>query len=52
VNARVPLGEMVGYLKHLRSMTQGRGNFVMAVEGWERMQGPRAREVEKSIKGE
>ncbi|KAA8907439.1 P-loop containing nucleoside triphosphate hydrolase protein [Sphaerosporella brunnea] len=51
VNAIVPLGEMVGYLKHLRAMTQGRGTFVMELEGWERMQGPRAREVEKGIRG-
>ncbi|KAI5856418.1 P-loop containing nucleoside triphosphate hydrolase protein [Tricharina praecox] len=52
VNATVPLGEMVGYLKHLRAMTQGRGTFVMELEGWERMQGPRAREVEKAMRGE
>jgi len=52
VNATVPLGEMVGYLKHLRAMTQGRGTFVMELEGWERMQGPRAREVERDMKGE
>jgi elongation factor G len=51
VNATVPLGEMIGYLKHLRAMTQGRGNFVMELSGWERMQGPRAREVEKGIRG-
>lgn len=52
VHARVPLGEMVGYLKHLRAMTQGRGTFVMSLEGWERMQGPRARDVEKGMRGE
>ena len=52
VNARVPLGEMVGYLRHLRAMTQGRGTFGMSLEGWERMQGPRAKEVEKEMKGE
>jgi elongation factor G len=52
VNARVPLGEMVGYLKHLRAMTKGSGTFVMSLEGWERMQGPRAKEIEKGLRGE
>jgi translation elongation factor EF-G len=33
VNATVPLGEMVGYLKHLRAMTQGCGTFVMERPG-------------------
>jgi elongation factor G len=35
--ARVPLKEMVGYLKHLRSLTQGRGTFVMTVDRFEKM---------------
>ena len=52
VNATVPLGEMVGYLKHLRAMTQGRGTFIMELEGWERMQGSRAKEVERAMRGE
>ena len=52
VHARVPLGEMVGYLKHLRGMTKGSGTFVMALDGWQRMQGPRAREVERGLRGE
>jgi elongation factor G len=41
VKAKVPLAEMVGYLKHLRSATQGRGTFVMAVENFERVSGNR-----------
>ena len=41
VIARVPLKEMVGYLKHLRSMTAGRGTFLMSVADWERVTGPR-----------
>lgn len=35
VHARVPLREMVGYLKTLRSMTQGRANFTMEVDEYE-----------------
>jgi elongation factor G len=41
VTARVPLKEMVGYLKHLRSLTAGRGTFVMSVDKFERLSGPR-----------
>jgi elongation factor G len=41
VTARVPLKEMVGYLKHLRSMTGGRGTFVMSVDKFERLYGKR-----------
>lgn len=37
ITARVPLKEMVGYLKHLRSLTAGRGTFVMSVDRFERM---------------
>jgi elongation factor G len=32
---------MVGYLKHLRSMTGGRGTFVMSVDKFERLYGQR-----------
>lgn len=45
VVARVPLKEMVGYLKHLRSLTQGRGGFVMAVDRFERMGAQRMKVV-------
>lgn len=37
VKARVPLRDMVGYLKHLRSITGGRGTFVMQVDTFEKM---------------
>jgi elongation factor G len=37
IMARVPLKEMVGYLKHLRSMTKGRGSFIMSVDRFERL---------------
>ncbi|KAH8802813.1 P-loop containing nucleoside triphosphate hydrolase protein [Xylogone sp. PMI_703] len=43
--ARVPLKEMVGYLKHLRSLTAGRGTFVMSVDKFERLSGPREKAV-------
>ncbi|KAG0126479.1 P-loop containing nucleoside triphosphate hydrolase protein [Tuber indicum] len=51
VVATVPLKEMVGYLKHLRSMTTGRGTFVMNLLGWERMTRVRAADVLKDIRG-
>lgn len=43
--ARVPLKEMVGYLNHLRALTGGRGTFVMAVDGFEKMGVQRQKEV-------
>ena len=43
--ARVPLKEMIGYLKHLRSLTGGRGTFVMSVDRFERMSGQRGKAV-------
>jgi elongation factor G len=45
VTARVPLKEMVGYLKHLRSMTAGRGTYIMSVDRFERLSGPREKFV-------
>lgn len=41
ITARVPLKEMVGYLKHLRSLTGGRGTFIMSVDKFEGLSGPR-----------
>lgn len=49
--ARVPLKEMVGYSKTLRSLTQGRGTFVMSLEGFERMTEERASVVRKELTG-
>lgn len=43
--ARVPLKEMVGYLNQLRALTGGRGTFVMAVDGFEKMGSQRQKEV-------
>ncbi|PGG99583.1 translation elongation factor G [Blastomyces parvus] len=45
ITAKVPLKEMVGYLKHLRSLTGGRGTFVMSVDRFEKMGSQRERVV-------
>ncbi|KAK3718159.1 Ribosome-releasing factor 2, mitochondrial [Vermiconidia calcicola] len=52
VVARVPLKEMVGYLKHLRSLTGGRGTFTMAVDRFERMSTQRQRAVSNEMRGD
>lgn len=49
ITARVPLKEMVGYLKHLRSLTGGRGTFVMSVDRFERVTGMREKALESSL---
>ncbi len=46
VKARVPLKEMVGYLKHLRSLTAGRGTFIMSFEKFEQVTGPREKAIQ------
>ncbi|KIW76301.1 hypothetical protein Z517_11047 [Fonsecaea pedrosoi CBS 271.37] len=51
VKAKVPLKEMVGYLKHLRSMTGGRGTFVMSVDRFEKITGPRERALIAELQG-
>lgn len=51
ITARVPLKEMVGYLKHLRSLTGGRGTFVMSLEGFERMGKQREKVVLREMRG-
>jgi elongation factor G len=50
ITARVPLKEMVGYLKHLRSLTGGRGTFTMGVEGFERMGVGRVKAVVEGLR--
>ncbi|QKX60983.1 uncharacterized protein TRUGW13939_08129 [Talaromyces rugulosus] len=45
ITAKVPLKEMVGYLKHLRSLTAGRGTFVMHVDRFEKMSAQRQKAV-------
>lgn len=50
--ARVPLQEMVGYLKHLRSLTGGRGTFTMVVDQFERMSAQRQRAVLNQMRGD
>jgi len=51
IRARVPLKEMVGYLKHLRSLTGGRGTFVMSVDRYERMGVQRMRVALAEMRG-
>ena len=51
IRARVPLKEMIGYLKHLRSITGGRGTFVMSVDGFERMSGQREKALLSGFPG-
>ncbi|KAF3187608.1 Ribosome-releasing factor 2, mitochondrial [Orbilia oligospora] len=43
VRCRVPLAKMMGYVKHLKSMTKGRGTFVMSMDRFERMSDVRIR---------
>ncbi|KAK8194707.1 elongation factor G [Phyllosticta capitalensis] len=51
ITARVPLREMVGYLKHLRSLTGGRGTFVMSVDRFERVAQQKVKGVLADISG-
>ena len=51
ITARVPLKEMVGYLKHLRSLTGGRGTFVMGADRFERVVGQREKVLLKELRG-
>ncbi|KAJ8097738.1 P-loop containing nucleoside triphosphate hydrolase protein [Lipomyces tetrasporus] len=45
IRAKVPLSEMVGYLKYLRAMTQGRGSFLMTFDRYERASKDRATSI-------
>lgn len=51
ITAKVPLKEMVGYLKHLRSLSAGRGTFVMSVDRFENMNGQRQKAVLAELRG-
>jgi elongation factor G len=51
ITAKVPLKEMVGYLKHLRSLSAGRGTFVMSVDRFEKMSAPRQKAVLADLRG-
>lgn len=51
ITARVPLKEMVGYLKYLRSLTGGRGTFVMSPDRFERVVGHREKSLLKELRG-
>ena len=52
IKARVPLKEMVGYLKHLRSITGGRGTFVMQVDRFEKMTAQREKAAIAALRNE
>jgi elongation factor G len=52
VVARVPLKEMFGYLKHLRSLSGGRGTFTMVVDRFERLSARRQRNVVNEMRGD
>ena len=49
--AKIPLQQMIGYLKHLRSLTGGRGTFVMRPDRFERVVGMRERELRRKLRG-
>ena len=51
IKARVPLREMMGYLKHLRSITGGRGSFVMSADRFERVVGLREKVLQRELRG-
>ncbi|KAL4807752.1 ribosome-releasing factor 2, mitochondrial [Aspergillus unguis] len=51
ITAKVPLKEMVGYLKHLRSLSAGRGTFVMSVDRFEKMSPQRQKAVLVELRG-
>ncbi|KAI9894544.1 MAG: Ribosome-releasing factor 2, mitochondrial [Vezdaea aestivalis] len=51
VVARVPLREMVGYLKRLRSLSKGRGTFVMQFERFDRVSGLREKRILEERQG-
>lgn len=51
IQATVPLEQMVGYLKHLNSITGGRGAFVMSPDRFERVVGQREKQLLKKLKG-
>lgn len=51
ITARVPLKEMVGYLKYLRSLTGGRGTFVMSPDRFEPVVGQREKSLLKELRG-
>ena len=51
ITACVPLKEMVGYLKHFRSLTGGRGTFVMSPDRFVRVVGQREKSLLKELRG-
>ncbi|MCJ1323860.1 Ribosome-releasing factor 2, mitochondrial [Thelotrema lepadinum] len=51
ITARVPLRSMVGYLPHLRSLTAGRGSFIMSINRFQKMPSHTQKAVLKEFRG-
>ena len=51
VKARVPLGEMFGYMTDLRSATQGRATFTMQFKAFAQVPEKQAAEIIKKVRG-
>ncbi len=51
ITAYVPLGEMFGYATTLRSLTQGRGTFIMQFSHYEKVPANLAEQIIKKTKG-
>lgn len=51
IQAKVPLREMMGYLKHLRSITGGKGSFVMSADKFERVVGQQEKVLRRELRG-
>lgn len=51
IHARVPLKEMISYLKSLRSLTAGRGTFIMSTDRFERVVGAREKMLLRELRG-
>ena len=49
IQAKVPLKEMIGYLKYLRSLTAGRGTFVMSPDRFEKVVGQREKNLKREL---
>jgi len=51
ISAYVPLAEMFGYATILRSLTQGRGTFIMQFSHYERVPAQLAESIIRKSKG-
>ncbi|KAJ3252236.1 G elongation factor, mitochondrial 2 [Boothiomyces macroporosus] len=51
IDCTCPLAQLVGYASSLRSMTQGNGNFVMELEGYNAVSKDQEQAIVKSVRG-